>query len=308
MRPVDGLSETPMERLVLDGEPCVVKWLSTEVDWVMRMSGDVDCRPVMLWERGLYDEVAPWVDPLVLGAGYDPEREAWVLLMRDASDEFLPAGDAPIVADAQAAFVRDMAGLHAGFWDMQDGPGLCSPERLYRIFSPGSLAEEARRGPLQGVPSYAGPGWERLRVALGVVAEQVIALADDPAPLVRALRETPTTLVHHDWKGGNLGVRPDGRTVLVDWAFPSASAGCADLAWYLGVNCDRLVTSKEQVVADYRQSLEGQGIETSPWFDRQLELALLGCFLVIGWSKADDPVELGWWVDRVAGVAEELTR
>lgn len=198
--------------------------------------------------------------------------------------------------------------MHAGLWGMPDGPGLCPPGRLYQLFSPTSLAQEARRGPLQGVPSYAGPGWERLRAVEPVLAEQVIALADDPMPLVRDLRETPTTLVHHDWKGGNLGVRPDGRTVLVDWAFPSSSAGCADLAWYLAVNCDRLATGKEQVVSDYRDGLERQGIVTSPWFDRQLELALLGSFVVLGWSKADDPVELGWWVERVTAVAEDLLR
>lgn len=308
MRAPDGLSDVPMERLVLDGQRCVVKWLSPEIDWVMRMSGDEVCRPVVVWEQGLYDAVAPWVDPLVLGAGFDAGRDAWALLMRDATEEFLPAGDAPIPAEWQAAFLRDMAGMHAGLWGFEDAPGLCQPSEFYGIFSPASLAREARRGPLQGVPAYAGPGWDRLRAVEPVLTEQVLSLADDPTRLVEALRETPRTLVHHDWKGGNLGLRPDGRTVLVDWAFPSSSAGCADLGWYVAVNCDRLVTSKEQVIGDYREDLERQGISTASWFERQLELALLGTFLVLGWSKTEDADELGWWVSRVAGAAEELTR
>lgn len=308
LRPADGLSAVPMERLVLDGGRYVVKWLSPEIDWVMRLSGDERCRPVVMAELGLYEDVTPWVDPLVVEVAHDAERDAWALLMRDATEEFLPEGAVPISVEQQRGFLRDMAGLHAAFWGFTHREGLCRPGQFYGIFSPSTLAREADRRPLTGVPASAGPGWEALRASHAELTAQVLALADGPAPLVRALAETPQTLVHHDWKGGNLGVRPDGRTVLVDWAFPGSSAGCADLAWYLGVNCDRLPTSKEQAIADYRESLERMGIRTTGWFERQLELALLGCFLVLGWSKTGDPRELGWWVDRVAPVAAELVR
>jgi hypothetical protein len=95
--------------------------------------------------------------------------------------------------------------------------------------------------------------------------------------------------------------------VLVDWAFPGEGAGCSDLAWYLAVNCDRLPASKESAIELYRASLESLGVATAGWFDRQLELALLGSFCMLGWSKTGDPVELDWWVQRVTDVAEELT-
>jgi hypothetical protein len=49
-------------------------------------------------------------------------------------------------------------------------------------------------------------------------------------------------------------------------------------------------------------------VQTAGWWDRQLDLALLGGFLQLGWSKTGDPVELGWWVDRVLPVARELGR
>jgi SAM-dependent methyltransferase len=120
----------------------------------------------------------------------------------------------------------------------------------------------------------------------------------DPAPVVTALRETPRTFIHTDWKGGNLGLLPSGRTVLVDWAFPGEGAGCSDLAWYLAVNCDRLPASKEATIEAYRGALERLGVETAPWFERQLDVALLGAFCMLGWSKTSDPVELGWWVER----------
>src|SRR5205085_3518986 len=114
----------------------------------------------------------------------------------------------------------------------------------------------------------------QLRQVAPVVAAAAMALANDPTPLVQALAETPQTLVHSDWKGGNLGRHPDGRTILLDWAFPGAGAGCRDLAWYLAVNCDRLPSSKEHAIQLYRDALERQGIPTTGWFDRQLALSL----------------------------------
>jgi len=306
MRPQDGLSAVPMERVVLDGEAYVAKWLSAELDWVMRATGDTVCRPVLLWETGLYDQIAQWVDPLVVGAARDAATGECVLLMRDATGSFLPDGDAPIEAARQERILADMAALHAGTWGYGGMPGLCTPTQVYRIFSPENIEREADRGPLEGVPAYVQPGWEAVRAQHPALTERVLALASDPAPLVQALAQTPQALVHHDWKGGNLGHRPDGRTILVDWAFPGASAGCADLAWYLAVNCDRLPTSKESTISTYRDALERQGIATAEWFDRQLELALLGGFVLLGWSKADGPEELAWWVERVEATAREL--
>jgi Ser/Thr protein kinase RdoA (MazF antagonist) len=83
-------------------------------------------------------------------------------------------------------------------------------------------------------------GWSRVDVEAPRSARLARALRRDPSPLLDALATTPATLVHSDWKAGNLGSRPDGRTVLLDWAFPGQAPACADLAWYLAVTCDRL--------------------------------------------------------------------
>ena len=45
-----------------------------------------------------------------------------------------------------------------------------------------------------------------------------------PDALSDALRTTPQTFVGGDWKLGNVGRRPDGRTVLVDQAYPGEAA------------------------------------------------------------------------------------
>ena len=125
-------------------------------------------------------------------------------------------------------------------------------------------------------------------------------LARDPGPLVEALDATPQTFIHGNFKLDNLGVTPDGRTVLLDWEISGLGACTADLAWYLSINCRRLPQSKEAAIDAYRSALEGTGVSTEGWWDRQLGLALLGSLVQFGWEKAfsgyDD--ELQWWEAR----------
>jgi len=165
---------------------------------------------------------------------------------------------------------------------------------------------EAARGALEGVPSYIGPGWAALDAAIPALTPRLRALATDPTPLAQAMAKLPQTLVHGDWKAGNLGALPDGRTVLVDWAWPGPALCTVDLGWYLAVNPTRLPESKEDTIAAYRAALQQRGVDTGPWWDRALDLALLGSFLQLGWSKAGEPAELAWWVDRCAATAAEL--
>jgi hypothetical protein len=306
--PPDGLSDVPMERLVRDGERYVVKWLSPELDWVMRITDDTVCRPVLLWETGLYDALLPYVDAAVVGASRDPATGRAGLLMRDEGEHFVAGGAAPLTPRQHAAFIAAMAAMHAGFWGWRDDVGLCDDATRVSFFSADRIAREAERGPLTGVPALVLGSWEQLARVVPATAGPVQALVQDPQPLVRALAETPRTLIHGDWKGGNLGLDPGGRTVLVDWAFPGEGAGCGDLAWYLAVNCDRLPESKEATIGRYRRELERQGVSTAGWFARQLDLALLSAFCMLGWSKAGDPVELGWWAERVTPVARDLLR
>jgi thiamine kinase-like enzyme len=142
--------------------------------------------------------------------------------------------------------------------------------------------------------------WDRLADVAPETHRLLTDLAEDPTPLVSALARTPRALVHGDFKGGNLGLHPDGRIVLVDWAFPGMDAPCADLAWYLAVNCDRLPESKESTQERYRAALHSHGIDTGSWWDRQLPLCLLGAAVQMAWSKTDQPAELNWWATHAA--------
>ena len=107
---------------------------------------------------------------------------------------------------------------------------------------------------------------------------------------------TPQTFVAGDWKLGNLGSRPDGRTIVLDWAYPGEAPPCWELAWYLALNCDRLPRSKEDTIAAYRRGLEEHGVDTAGWWDRQLGLCMVGMMATMAWEKAlGDDDELRWW-------------
>jgi hypothetical protein len=200
-----------------------------------------------------------------------------------------------------------MAALHATFWGRTERlPELTPMTARYLALSPLTGQIEGARPDCAEVPAMLGAGFDALDAAVPAAGRVARALAADPWPLVAALEATPQTFVHGDWKMGNLGSRPDGRTILLDWQWPGTAAPCVDLAWYLGVNCDRLPESKEAAIARYREALAGCGVDPGGWFDRQLQLCLLGAFVQLGWSKTHDADELHWWSERALAAAATL--
>src|SRR4029077_7410894 len=87
---------------------------------------------------------------------------------------------------------------------------------------------------------------------------------------------------------------PDGRTILLDWTLPGAGPACWELCWYLALNRARLPEPKEAVIDRFRAALEQQGTGTGGWWQRQLDLCLIGVMATFGWEKAlRDEGEMG---------------
>jgi hypothetical protein len=228
--------------------------------------------------------------------------------MRDVTPWLVPATDAPITLDQHARFLRHMAALHAEFWE-------CGPEfdvvpamHRYLELSPWMATAEAAVGSPHLVPRLVAKGWPLLAQVAPAAAAVVTPLAHDPSPLVEALAATPHTFVHSNWKLDNLGTDDAGRTVLLDWEQPGCGAALSDLAWYLAINCRRLPQAKEASITAYREALESCGINTGPWWERQLALCLLGALVLFGWEKAfggyDE--ELAWWEENAVRAAALL--
>ena len=134
--------------------------------------------------------------------------------------------------------------------------------------------------------------------------ELALALVTDPAPLVGGAGEDAGDAGPRRLEGRQPGLARDGRTILLDWGWPAVAGPLVDIGWYLGVNCDRLPESKEDTIDAYRGGAGAARDRHRDWWDRQLELALLGAFLQLGWSKSG--AELGWWLPRIVPVAESL--
>jgi thiamine kinase-like enzyme len=198
-----------------------------------------------------------------------------------------------------------MADLHAHFWGFEDTVGLFPMGNRYFALTPLMSNIEAERGGTDPVPKLVGEGWKRIRDVAPGIAKILLPLLDNPFPLVEAQARGPQTLVHSDWKAGNLGAHEDGRTVLLDWAFPGEAPGSLDIAWYVAVNCDLLPQSKEDTIEAYREALQRNGVEVGAWWDEWMSLGLLGMAVLMTWSKSGD--ELAWWEEVVPRAVRYLS-
>jgi hypothetical protein len=227
--------------------------------------------------------------------------------MRDVGAHLVPEGSATVDAEQEHRFIDAMAALHAAYHGFTGNDLLISLAMHYTFLSEATGAVEAERGGEDMVPKLIPAGWGRLGTMSPRVARLIRGLLDDLSPLVLALEQTPQTMVHGDWKLGNMGGHPDGRTILLDWDRVSRGPATLDLAWYLAINCDRLARTKEALIDLYRARLEAQGVDTAGWFETQLELALVGAFLQLGWNKlGGNPEELAWWDARLGAAAHLL--
>jgi len=308
-----GKSGARLERLVIGGQPYVLKHLDLAQDWTMRASGCLRGAPLLAWERGLLARLpACFNQPIVgvcrVGGGGRARAGGCAVLMRDVSPWLVPVTDEPISLDQHLRFLRHMAALHAAFWACGSECEVIPVMHRYLELSPWLTIAEAFVGSGHLVPRLVGEGWPLLAEVAPAAAAIVTPLARDPGPLVEALEGTPQTFVHSNWKLDNLGTDADGRTVVLDWEQPGRGAPLSDLAWYLAINCRRLPQGKEDAIAAYRRALEEHGISTEAWWDRQLALCLLGALVQFGWEKAlggyDE--ELAWWETQAVRAAPLL--
>jgi hypothetical protein len=303
---VPGKSGATLERVVIGGQRYVLKHLDLAEDWTMRASGCLRGAPLMLWERGILARLPECFNQPIVGAAPEPPvgqgdsstpSGGCALLMRDVTPWLVPATDAPLALGQHVRFLRHMAALHAEFWGCGSEFDVVPAMHRYLELSVWTATAEAAVGSAHLVPRLVAKGWPLLAEVAPAAAAVVTPLAHDPGPLVEALAGTPQTFVHSNWKLDNLGTDDAERTVVLDWEQPGRGAPLSDLAWYLAINCRRLPQSKETSITVYREALEACGIDTEPWWERQLALCLLGAMVQFGWEKAlggyDE--ELAWW-------------
>jgi hypothetical protein len=272
----------------------------------MRVSGDEVHRPYLVWQAGIMDRAPGCIDHTVVAMGLEGTGDDAVLtvLMRDVGDLLVPPGDIVVPPAQHAGLVAHMAALSAAFWGWDDGIGLTTMAQRLRFFAPGTIAGELAAAEVPAPIAAAAAGWQALPRRSPLLAGVAQLVHDRPEVIIGSLAGTPGTFLHGDWKMGNLGTHPDGRTILLDWTLPGAGPACWDLCWYLALNRARLPEPKEAVIDRFRAGLEGHGISTAGWWQPQLDLCLIGVMATFAWEKAlGDAGELRWWENAVARAA-----
>jgi len=306
VRPDDARAGASYERVTIDGDAYFVKRLSPASDWIMRVTGDHVHRPYLVWRAGIMDQAPACIDHTVVAMNVAGEGDHALLtmVMRDVGGCLVPPGDTVVPPAQHASFVAHMAALSAAFWGWDDDIGLTTMAQRVRFFAPDNIAAELDAAEVPGPIAAAAAGWAALPGRSPLLARLARLVHDRPGILTGPLARTPRTFLHGDWKMGNLGAHPDGRTILLDWAYPGSGAACWDLCWYLALNRARLPESKEAAISRFRAALEDNGIDTGRWWEQQLDLCVIGIMAAFGWEKAlGDADELAWWENRVAEAA-----
>jgi hypothetical protein len=306
VQPGDGKAGARYERVLIDGETYFVKHLSPASDWIMRVTGDHVHRPYLVWRSGIMGRAPGCIDHTMVtmqvsGTG---DEAVLTMVMRDVGGFLVPEGDTVVPGSQHAGFIAHLASLSCAFWGWDDSIGLTTMEQRIRFFAPDNIAGELLAADVPPPIAAAEAGWRSLPGQSPVLSGLARLIHDRPGLVTEPLASTPRTFLHGDWKMGNLGTHPDGRTILLDWAYPGAGPACWDLCWYLALNRARLPEPKEAAIDRFRSALEASGIATGSWWDTQLDLCMIGIMATFGWEKAlGDAAELAWWERRVAGAA-----
>jgi hypothetical protein len=304
--PADARSGAVFERVVVGPDRYFVKRFGFASDWIMRVSGDRVGRQYLVWQAGVMDQSPDCIDHTVVamdlaGAGEDA---VLTIVMREVGEYLVPPGDTMLPAGQHGGFIAHMAALHGAFWGWDDQIGLTTMAQRILFFAPEVIAAELTAAEVPAALAAAAAGWDALAGRSPLLWRLARLVHDRPEVITGPLAATPSTFLAGDWKLGNLGSHPDGRTILLDWAFPGAGPACWELCWYLALNRARLPEPKEAVIGRFRAALEHRGIGTGGWWQQQLDLCLIGVMATFGWEKAlGDADELSWWEAAAAGAA-----
>lgn len=240
----------------------------------------------------------------------EPGRMA--ILMNDVAPWLFDDADgAPITPEHEALLLDSLARMHAAFWEsrkLSRLPWLPDAEAHLCVMGPRGLDTGYDAGaPTHELQDTVRAGWQEALERLPEPARTVIQW---PARAILASwLELPVTLVHGDTALANFAPLPDGRLAAIDWALAGRAPCTCDVGRYLAVNGGRLTTSREELLATYRATLEGRrggAIPDGAW-DHLEEAGIVHGALSHLWALAApragrrdhaDP-EWDWWENRL---------
>jgi hypothetical protein len=294
-----GWSGNRLERLrTAEGRVLIAKRIDPSTDWIGRSSRDRG-REGLLYTEGLFERMSD-IDPAVIASA--PEGGgAWWVVTRDVADRLLDA-ESPISREQNRFVMRAANSMWEEFWGERHD-FLC--DVALRVTLAGPRFAERERDAMDLLPKQFEAAWEALTEAIeDDVAQPILALLDDPSPLVSELESLGSTLLHGDLRDEHIGFG-DGTLIALDWGLATQGHPVVDLAWYMVHDLWRIEATHDDVVEDFRRA---RSDHDDP---RALDLLGLLGLLMYGWIFGiaavihTDPAErqwarqeLAWWVPR----------
>jgi len=300
-----GWSGNAIERVVLtDGRVLIAKRIVPGADWIGRASGDLG-REGLLFAGGVLDRLPPVIDHAVVAAARD--GDAWWLVMRDVSDELLD-DHGTVPREANRRMLAAVNEMWEAFWD--ERIEFLAPQGLRLHMAAPSVGASERDG-LDLLPKQLAVTWEAFAEAVEPdVADVVLALLEDPAPLAAALDARGTTLLHGDIRDEQIGLA-GRRLVLLDWGLATQGHPVVDYAWHLMHSAWRIDATHDELWEDFRFA---RGERDDPV---AVELGAIAGLVMYGWILGHSAVihpdpaertwaraELDWWVPRARHALE----
>ena len=111
-RSSDAKSGSSFERLRIGGERFVLKSLSYEEDWIMRVTGDLVHRPFLSWRAGLYHATPDCIDHTIVAMAVEGQgtRARLSMLMHDIGARYPELGTELASVLLAAMVVFELAG------------------------------------------------------------------------------------------------------------------------------------------------------------------------------------------------------
>lgn len=290
----------------------MVKSIHRATDWVSAVTEDVVDREVAVWELGLLDSLPAGVGHAVMAAARFPGGSS--LLMRNLTEEFLGSDEVP-TRDWYTGVLRSLAALHGTYWQHpvldRPGPALCGLEQLLGHLAPARLPALKRAVPGHFIIELIDEGWAGLAALVGAgMADELRALAENPAPALRVLAQYPRTLIHGDARPANVAFN-GSRATLVDWARPAAGPPGIDVVYLLLMSPPSSPVPPDAAFAAYRTMLAtSRGVTGSwSWWEEHVDVCVAVVFAMMaaikvyhqGHDMSDDHpahASITWWAER----------
>jgi phosphotransferase family enzyme len=337
---LDGLPEEPFQHDGWSGSSLslidrgdrrfVLKRTSTALDWIVRATQDNDLREA--WFASALASTGPdgaWIRMTSPYLGAAATGDGAAILMPDLSDELIawerPSPEPGVPESLLVSVLTTAARLHfigRGVPARGSVPWCPLPERILLLARP---AAEGYRADGNPVGERFIAGWDAFdRQAPAAARGLVQRLAGDPQPLVAALAELPSTMLHGDLKLSNVASMSDG-IAFIDWQLATFAPVAVELGWFLVSNVTQLPEDFEAILERYRSIVEAIARDSGQDFgldfglgdwDAQVDLAVLVGLLLRGWRKGLDAEagrvlptgvsaaeDLAWWSDRALEAA-----